>query len=222
MTQQNHEPTLVSPEITLVMGIDGSGKSTFVNNLSQQLGFGVLEPTSSPAAKAFKAANLETFVDASFIDTREAIFLDLNREFDAEIIKTQEQTPRIATTGNSLVTLVSHAVMRHITDTRHTSMEEIVTSWAASDSLKPTSIALIHAPISTIRNRITQRQQDGDSQEKFWGFNAPYFLDHYQEALHEVIAVVEAMGSHALAPCISLNSQFMSPDEMIVAYSKNK
>lgn len=211
--------TKLRPELTLVLGTDGSGKSTFLHGLQDGLGYGVLEPTSSDEARTFKHANIDVPVNDAFVDDREGIFLRLNQSFDAQIAAMQESVPRIATTGNSLVTLVSHGVMRNLINARNRRpIDDIVTEWAATDSLKPANVVLVHAPQATIQQRIVARQEDGKTDERFWGFNAPYFLAGYQDGLHEAINTLAMLTTIRHQ---SLDSTALNPDEMIDVFTSN-
>lgn len=203
-------------ELSLVLGVDGSGKSTFLDGLHRHLGVVILEPTSTPEAKAFKAANTETPVDGALIDEREKIFLELNRQFDGAVQTELDTGRKVATTGNGLVTLVSHGLMRVIVGERSThEVDDAVKRWLESDSLKPGRITLVHAPDEVIRQRIQERQQAGDQTERFWGFNSPYFLSRYQETWH---GVLDTMTQNAVAQCITLDSSQLSPTAMIDTY----
>ena len=205
-------------ELTLTLGVDGSGKSTFLKGLADNLGYSVIEPTSSPEARLFKLANIDNPVDSDFVNKRENIFLRLNRDFDTQIRSIQETNSLIATTGNGFVTQVSHGVMRSIVDTNHSrSINDIVADWADSDMLKPATVVLIHAPATTIRERILARQEDGDVAERFWGFNSPHFLTLYQDGLMEA---VEALGRFTSIRHYNLDSQVLTPREMLEVYKQ--
>ncbi len=203
-------------ELSLVLGVDGSGKSTFLNGLNEHFGVTVLELTITPEAKAFKAAHIETPVDGPFIDQRERIFLELNRQFDQRVNTELRTGHNVAATSNGLVTLVSHGLMRVIVGERNpVEISDAVGRWAESDALKPGRIALVYAPIEVIRERIRKRQQAGDETECFWGFNSPYFLSRYQDAWHEVLGI---LGRETLIQCVALDSSQLTPDQMISAY----
>jgi len=216
MTKNLHTPRQPG-ELSLVLGVDGSGKSTFLNGLSERFGMAVLEPTSTPEAKAFKAAHIETPVDGRLIDQRERIFLDLNRQFDERVGAELDTGQDVATTGNGLVTLVSHGLMRVIVGERGPKeIDDAVLRWMESDALKPDHVALVHAPDEVIRERIQERQQAGDQTERFWGFNSPYFLSRYQETWH---GVLDTLAQETVIQCVTLDSSQLNPNEMIDVYS---
>ncbi|CAN5181037.1 hypothetical protein BH09PAT3_BH09PAT3_5840 [soil metagenome] len=206
----------IAPELSLVVGIDGSGKSTFLQMLETNMGAVIMEPTSSPEARAFKASNLETPVDTTFINERERIYLNLNQEFDTRLEDAIESGQRVATTGSRLVTLLSHELMRTvITDKPRTSLPDLIGTWAGDASLKPEALAFVHAPAEVIRARITARQMAGDTSEFFWGFNAPHFLWRYQDAWHEA---VDTITKESDINCLKLDSSKLTPNEMLDLY----
>jgi len=215
MTQNTQAPR-PSGELSLVLGVDGSGKSTLLTGLQERFGATILEPTSTPEAKAFKAANVETLVDGMFIDQRERIFLDLNRRFDKRVIAELDTGKNVATTGNGLVTLVSHGLMRVIIGERGPSeIDDAVKRWIGSDALKPNHAALVYAPDEVIRGRIQERQQAGDHIERFWAFNSPYFLSRYQETLHKVLHM---LAETTVVRCVTLDSSRLTPEAMVDMY----
>lgn len=210
--------TDTTERLSLVLGVDGSGKTTLLDGLSVQFGVVVLEPTSTPEAKAFKVSHLDTQVDGLFIDQRESIFLGLNSKFDLSVQQELTQGRNVATTGNGLVTLVSHGLMRTIVGAK--GPHEVVDCtgrWMDSNALKPENLLLVHAPDEVIRQRIQGRQQAGDHTERFWGFNSPYFLSRYQEVLREVISVV---AENTMIRCIELDSSQLTPQAMIDSYAR--
>lgn len=181
--------TLELPKHVLVAGIDGSGKSTLLDDLKKSWDAIVMEPTSTDKARAFRSKTAQEPVTEALVDEREAIFLDLNLDFSNVINGKLTQGERVATTGNHLVTRLSHAVMRHIALVPCQPMDA-VRDWAESDVLKPEAIVLTHAPFETIRDRIVARQQRGDNLESFWAFNSLFFLEQYQAAWLEALDVV--------------------------------
>lgn len=201
----------------LVIGVDGSGKSTFLNGLEQHYGFEIAEPTSTPEARAFKARSTDLDVTPELVDEREQIYLALNSIFAWKIKERLDSGIDMAVTGNALVTRVSHALMRTIISGQDNEVSRSITSWVDDiDSHMPDQVVLIHAPDTVIRERIMERQEGGDATEKFWGFNAPYFLSRYQETWHSVLN--QLIGASDI-DCLALDSSALTPDAMLQQYS---
>jgi thymidylate kinase len=197
----------------LVVGIDGSGKSTLLAGLNQRDGAEIKEVTSSPEARSFKRSAIERYVDSAFVSERQMIFLKLNRVFDSQVSAILDSGVRVVTTGSSLVTLVSHSLMTEIVTGTTGRVDGSVRRWIDdSESLKPDQIILVHAPDEVIRSRIIVRQDESQSDERFWGFNAPYFLSRYQESWHGLMGMLINEGG---IDCVSLDSSVLSPIEMV-------
>lgn len=203
--------------LALVVGIDGSGKSTFLDQLSLHKSYAVLEPTSTPEARQFKTDNVSTLVNVPLVDERERLYTILNDTHDLLISQRLNDGGRVATSGNHIVTALSHALMRQITEPSITdsSPEKVTYDWLNSPCTKPDIFVLVHAPFGTILDRIIARQVEGDADEKFWGFNAPYFLDRYQDAWHTVLDLLK---SDSQIACLDFDSSKMRPTEMIEEY----
>lgn len=197
----------------LVIGIDGSGKSTLLDGLSHIDKVVTMEPTSSRAAREFKSRSTSLDVTPEFIAERRAIYLDLNRELNQEINTTLERGSLVVTTGSTLVTLVSHSLMSEIVSGSNEEVSRAVNHWVHdNEALKPDQIVFLHAPYDVIRQRIETRQLKGQTDEKFWGFNSPYFLSRYQETWHKVIGdLIE----NSEINCISLSSSDLTPSQML-------
>lgn len=215
-----HDPKIERQErgdLTLVLGTDGSGKSTFLNELQKRRDFSILEPTSTKEAQAFKRNSKNSFVDEALVDCREEIYMKLNFEFDRLIKSKLESGNKIATTGNSIVTLVSHALMRSIVACKEKNVHMLVERWLEIDHARPNKLILVHASDQIIRERILDRQQRGDLAERFWGFNSLHFLSLYQDVLHQTI---EKISEATSIKGIKLDSGFLSPHEMVLEYDR--
>lgn len=199
----------------LVTGIDGSGKSTFLRGLGNELGYVAMEPTGTPEARSFKANTLEEPVTDAFIDERECLYMGLNHLFDEKVRESLDLKAKVASSGNSLVTLLSHNSMRAVALSKDTSVEDCVESWLGSGYLKPDAIVLVHAPAPVIFERISERQQAGDQNEKFWGFNSPFFLEQYQAAWRQALSI---LSNRCDIQCITLDSDMLQPHEMLATY----
>jgi len=197
----------------LVLGIDGAGKSTLLDSLNKKDGTLTMEPTSSDTAREFKARMSSLDITSDLIAERKAIYLDLNKTFDERVRETLQAGSAVATTGNALVTMVSHSLMNEIVSGSEGEVAESVSDWVqSSESLKPDQLVLVHAPDQVIRQRIEARQLEGQADEKFWGFNSPYFLSRYQETWHAIIGELLAASDISR---VSLSSVDLSPSEML-------
>lgn len=207
-----------SGDLLLTLGIDGSGKSTFLSGLQNQLGTLTYEQTTSSEARRFKEKHLGARITTAFIREREDMFLRLNGELEAGIQEEVDNGRKVATSGGKLITLVSHQLMRVMIGEGHPrSIEQTVTEWLDDEeSLKPDRIALIHAPDFIIKERIIGRQQAGDKTEAFIGFNALSFLRRYQDTWHETVDILDDVSE---IPHIKLDSSVLSPQEMIDVYA---
>jgi thymidylate kinase len=124
----------------------------------------------------------------------------------------------VVTTDASLVTRLSHNAMRGIIGAKSLNDEEIINEWQNDEKLvnaaSPDIIVFTYAPFTVIRNRISERQQAGRFEEKFWGFNSPYFLESYQERWHAMIQKL----SDAAFTCLSIDTTKTTPTESIEKY----
>jgi dephospho-CoA kinase len=205
--------------LTLVVGVDGSGKSTFLAGMEREYGCEVLEPSATLAMKKFKKDNNKRLITSDFIDLREGLFLNHNTGFAEEYIRTE--ATHLASTGSALVTLVSHGLMRAIVEgedgvDKDDVAEQSLEAFTRLNEPLPDDIVLIHAPDEVIQARIRERQLEGQKEEDFWGFNSPHFLSHYQMTW---LNVVERIPSTLGVTALSLDTSILNPDEMIKKYS---
>lgn len=179
---------------TLVVGCDASGKSTLLAGIHQRYGDTIRESTRSEAGLAFKRANIDRHIDGSFIAEREAFYLDIERQ-ERDIGRNYSD---IATTNATLVTRLSHDVMRRCIGLAGYDDEEIISRWfddeEGAGTPRPDIIACTYAPFATIRARIVERQQAGMQGERFWGFNSPFFLERYQERWRRIMPALAERG----------------------------
>jgi len=202
-------------KMVLAVGVDGSGKSAFLQGISESYDVITIEPTSTKQAKAFKAEHFGGVFDEALVDEREAIFLDINRRLSECLDEEQEAGYNVAASGNELVTKISHGLMRIILGNTGKTIDDLVDDWIASETKKPDEIVFLHAPDETIYHRIRRRQLRGDAQEVFWGFNEPDYLYRYQETLHSVIG---KLAQTAMFNCILLDTAMNSKYENLNIY----
>lgn len=210
-TDSRHLQTPELPNHILIAGIDASGKSTFLINLSEQWGCLPLEPTSTDEARTFRRRNADEPVTADLIAAREQLFLGINEEHSQHITERLAAGTRVATTGNSLVTRLSHAVMRGVA-VDQTNPAAVVYDWLASGELRPEALFLTHAPFEVIRKRIMERQQTGDKLERFWAFNSLFFLDQYQDAW---LGALETVGRETDIICRGIDTSRVAAADVV-------
>ncbi len=210
-----------NPELELVIGIDGSGKSTFLKGLDFHLGYHIEEPTASKQVRDFRNTHLDSEIDGEFVDRREELYLALNKNFEDYLQRQEDGEKKVATTGSALVTLLSHAAMRETInlDPDRSFTSDAVNQWIEGDFIMPASLTLIHAPFEMILERIRERQQQGDVTEKFWGFNAPLYLHRYEQSWHMALEIIEARTDLS---CLTLDSSTTSPAEMIDVFQQSR
>lgn len=200
---------------TLVVGCDASGKSTFLENVAATYNDVVGESSRSEQAQLFKLNSLSRLVDGEFINEREALYLELSHQ---ALITMAALEQDVVTTDSSLVTRLSHNVMRQVIGEQSLSNTDIIDAWLSDEILasaaQPDIFVLTHAAPSTIRGRILSRQKTGDTSEKFWGFNSPYFLDAYQERWLGLFSDL----STASFNCLVLNTDTETPEDMLSTY----
>jgi deoxyadenosine/deoxycytidine kinase len=196
--------TEVDPQLVYVIGVDGTGKSTLINQIvSTREGYTFMEATSTDAAREFKNQNFEMLIDATFINQREALFADIAQDFENQFHQMHANRQSVVTTGGALVTRLSHQVMRTIVGDSSSTYEDVLSEWVRDESLvRPTAFIHLHAPIQVLLARIATRHTAGDITENRWGFNSPHFLNHYQEAWHHTRGFLESIGVR----CVSIDT----------------
>ncbi len=123
----------------------------------------------------------------------------------------------VITSGSVLVTKLSHAVMRRVIGNQGLDVNNIVDRWVNSAELLPDRLVFVYALEQTIRDRIASRQLEGRTEERFWGFNSPFFLTQYQEALLLVASRLTATTDLDLHV---LDSSLHAPDELVLKSQK--
>lgn len=201
---------------TLVVGCDASGKSTFLEAVSSRFGDSLVESTSTEESRAFKLASMDRPVDVDYINERERLYLKLTREALDGVVHRGHKD--FIGTDATLVTRLSHAVMRQCISGPAVDIESIIEDWVRDEEGGPVDspdiIVLTHAPFELIKNRIESRQQAGQSEEKFWGFNSPFFLKEYQAAWGSTIRSLARVGFS----CLEFDTSVTSTDAMMRDY----
>lgn len=109
-------------------------------------------------------------------------------------------------------------VMRQVISEPHLSSEQIIDAWQEDEARvgaeSPDLFVLTYANFSLIRKRMEDRQVN-DQFEHYWGFNAPLFLEAYQERWKEMMSDL----SSAAFNCISLDTSEKTKDECVAQYS---
>lgn len=204
------------PNFVLCFGVDGSGKSTMLSSLERAMGYDVLEPTSTDEAKKFKRQSLLAPVTSDLVLARRHIYLNLNEAYEADIANRVNNGQRIAATGGTLVTQLSHDVMLEVIDEKQpNSRHGQIENWLNGTQVLPAVIIFTYAPFETIMKRIVERQQNGDECEKFWGFNSLMFLMRYQEALQQTVEILPTMSDIV---CIEFDTSQMSIEDMMSGF----
>ena len=205
---------------TLVVGCDASGKFTLLNTIHQSYGDIVIESTSTDESRAFKHASLNRLVDADFISERERLYMGLAKA-SLEFVRTNAIEDFVSTDG-ALVTRLSHAVMHRSIGGDSFTPDDIVADWLSDEAESgvqlPDIVALTHAPFPAIVDRISIRQRGGQKDEKFWGFNSPFFLNHYQEAWKSTLPALARAGF----TCLAFDTTLHTPAEMIDEYRRTR
>lgn len=200
-------------ELLLVLGIDASGKSTFLNELSRSSDFMQLQQTTDPAIQAFKAQSVNALVDNTFVNRRESLFQENNVVFMRHVMELLISGKKIVLDGHPIVTAISHSVMRSIVTAEPIDVRAIVETTAqSSEHIDPNLVVVTYAPADIIRDRIRLRQTY-DSTERFWGFNSPYFLNQYQDSLLETVDVLREAGMEAMV----FDTSRVRPEDMVSA-----
>jgi hypothetical protein len=164
----------------------------------------------------FKTANLNKLVDGDFISERENLYLGLTADTLSSV--SSQDIENFVGTDATLVTRLSHSVMRYCVTMQDLDHDSIVEQWLEDESKVdvelPSIIALTLADFPDIRARIKLRQQAGMKEEKFWGFNSPFFLNQYQEAWKKTAPALARAGLN----CITLDTSVNPPEAVLEVY----
>jgi len=183
-----------SGELSLVLGVDGSGKTSFMNGVAEATGATVLEVASSQKLSDFKHATFDEPITPELVDAREQLFEGLNHEFDAHVQEALKRSD-VLTSGSLLVTRLSHLAMREtIARPAPTTVVDIVEEWLDGAELVPDTVVHLHAPADVIRARLLKRELRGDVHERPRGYNSLFFLARYEKALQSATSYLANTG----------------------------
>ena len=207
---------------TLVLGIDGSGKSTFLNRLCDETGAHMVEVSADDESVAFKYRTAGQELNAALVQERRDMYLRLSRRAEERARAAVETGKPVAHSGFELVTLISHAVMGNLVEPSERPdselVAEIIEGWLAGDELKPDHVVLVDAPMEVSQARIKRRLDEGDVAEVPVGFNDPEFLTRYRAAFHDTVRLLGDAGIN----CMVLDSSELTPDEMWNRFVDNR
>lgn len=203
---------------TLVVGCDASGKSSLVEGISGRYGDIAFEATSTDESRRFKHDNLDTLIDDELVNEREDLYMRLSRTVLGRLAMSSTADSYIGT-DSTLVTRLSHNVMRRCIGGKAIEYDKLVEQWVKDEAefglAPPNIVAITYAPFDLIRSRIQARYDNGDKDEKFWGFNSPFFLEKYQNAWLEVREYLPQAG----ISCISFDTSLATIEDSLSVYA---
>lgn len=178
-----------------------------------------VESTSSEDARAFKARNTNRDIDGPYIDERESLYLNLSRRTLITMRDMINAGHNVVTSDSTLVTRLSHNVMRAVRLGENIPDDVIIRDWRVDEDTEftqpPDIVVLTSPPITTIENRIVQRQVMGMRDEQFYGFNALDFLDAYRDRWEQIVPRLSSV-----IPCLlQIDTSVVSIDESIERYA---
>ncbi len=203
---ESNQPS--QPQLILVMGADGSGKSTIVTQLAAA-GYHSLEPTTSPEAVAFRHDNYQKPLTRKLVDERQKLYLKLNHQFDEQVHGLLALGDNVVTTGHELVTYVYHEVMRGVIDGTYVPRFP-VNEWLDAGVVRPTTIVILYTPLEVLEERL-QARLNADPTEALIGFNSLTFLEAFQHTLLQLRQPLTDLG----ISCGTYDTSTMSPTAIV-------
>ena len=196
----------------LVLGIDASGKTTFLHNLPSSLGFTIFEPAESKTAQKFREDTFRLDITPELIEKRRNMFLELNIEYEKNILSDINFGKRVATSGGSLVTNISHDVMFNYVNGTPQDVDVAVKNWLNDKTLaKPGTVIFLHADESIIKERNDIRAAQ-DILETQIGFYSPESLSLYQKAWSDVVKILRRRADMRV---VNYDSGALSPSSIV-------
>ena len=205
---------------TLVVGCDASGKTTMLHEISERYGDIQIESTRSPRAIAFKHASFGRTVDASFVDERESLYLSLGEEVMRQTNQANLASKNTVSSDATLVTRLSHGIMRTLIQDSSFSNDAIVGKWREDEEKYgisiPDVVILTSPPFEIIKERMIQRQKSGQKHEEFKGFNSLHFLEAYYNGWLSVFSTISEM----VHSSVIIDTSLITPQESLEVYAQ--
>lgn len=178
------------------------------------------ESSTSEKARDFKRRNFGREIDAEFIDEREALYLELSSVALARMDVLQNLGKDVITSDSSLVTRLSHNVMREVRLGKPLDVDKVVSDWRTDESVvgaaPPDMLVLACPPFSVVQERIEARQRAGDKLESFVGFNSLDFLHAYRDGWRRVLPTL----LDHIPVALEIDSSVTSVTESVEMYSE--
>lgn len=202
-------------KLLLILGVDGSGKTTLAHALAAHTGAVVHEATTGPHSKGLKKLHHRREIDANMVHMREYMYASLTDVLQREVESHLKDT-NIITTGSILVTRLANYTMRRvIAEPNKKSLSEIVDEWLSSRDRSPDEIIYLHAPMDVIIGRILERLRAGDIHELPVAYNSPFYLNEYNKVLSEAALYI---AQHTTIPVADYDTSILSPDEIVAKH----
>jgi thymidylate kinase len=201
----------------LVLGIDASGKTSFLNALPKRPGLKVLEPAQTETAQEFRRKTFKLNITPELIESRRKMFLSLNVADEGLVKSLLKDGFKVATSGGELVTNISHEIMLSYTLNQDQNIESTTKEWLAnSEIIKPDLIVFLYADDAVIKKRNDDRA-NLDLYEAPIGFNNPEFLSLYQKSWFKVLEIV---AREAGIRILSYDTGKLRPSEIADLFSR--
>lgn len=203
-----------------MVGCDASGKTTMLHKISESYGDIAIESTKSAEAIEFKRANFNRIIDMTFVDERESLYLSLGQKVMRQTKQMEMDSKSTVSSDATLVTRLSHGIMRTLIGNRAYSNEAVITLWREDEEKQgitmPDIILLTSPPFEVIKERIIERQKSGQKYEAFEGFNSLEFLKAYYDGWLSLLPTINQIG----ASSIIIDTSITTPQESLEIYAQ--